>query len=90
MSARRLVRRLQALFERRRLDTELDDEIQAHLELAERDARAAGLSPAEARAVARRRFGRIEQMKEPNRASAYCRSRRSPAPLRPTGSIPPA
>lgn len=73
MSARRLVRRLQALFERRRLDTELDDEIQAHLELAERDARAAGLSPAEARAVARRRFGRIEQMKEQHRDARSAR-----------------
>ena len=36
-----LVRRLLALFRARRLDRELDDEVRAHLELAERDALAA-------------------------------------------------
>jgi len=73
MSTRRLVKRLVALFERGRLDTELDDEIRAHLELAERDARAAGLSPEEARTAARRRFGGIEQMKEQHRDTRSAR-----------------
>jgi len=57
MRLRTLFARLAALFASRRLDRELDGEIEAHLELAERDAIAAGLSPAEARAAARRSLG---------------------------------
>jgi predicted permease len=59
--------RLLALFRKRKLDREVDDEILAHLELAERDAVAAGLIPEEARQAARRNFGGIEQMKEDHR-----------------------
>jgi putative ABC transport system permease protein len=59
--------RLLALTRQRRLDRELDGEVLAHLELAERDAIAAGLSPADARAAARRHFGGIDQMKEAHR-----------------------
>ena len=62
-----LVRRLLALLRTRRMDTELDDEVRAHLELAERDAIASGLSPEEARRVARRRFGSVDGMKEVHR-----------------------
>ena len=54
-------------FRKRRLDRELEGEILAHLEMAERDAMAAGLSPEEARREARRSFGGIEQMKEEHR-----------------------
>ena len=50
--------RLLALVRKRRLDGELEGEILAHLEMAERDAIAAGLSPEEARHAARRRFRR--------------------------------
>lgn len=64
---RRVIQRVIALFSRDRLDRELDNEIRSHLELAERDARGAGLSPEEARLVARRSFGGIEQMKEEHR-----------------------
>jgi putative ABC transport system permease protein len=64
---RAAIARLQALFRRRKLDRELDDEILAHLELAEHDAVAAGLEPEEAREAARRNFGGIEQMKENHR-----------------------
>ena len=67
MSRRLLVRRLLALVRTRRLDAELDDEVRAHLELAERDALAAGLSPEEARRAARRDFGSIERIKEEHR-----------------------
>ena len=59
--------RLLALVRRRRLDAELDGEIRAHLEMAELHARAAGLSPEEARREARRGFGGIQQMKEDHR-----------------------
>jgi len=61
------VARLQALFRQRKLDGELDGEILAYLELAERDAIAAGLTAEEARQAASRNFGGIEQMKEDHR-----------------------
>jgi predicted permease len=62
-----LVRRLLALIRTRRMDTELDDEVRAHLELAERDAIAQGLSPEDAHRAARSRFGSIDGMKETHR-----------------------
>jgi putative ABC transport system permease protein len=49
------------------MDSELDGEVLAHLEMAERDAIAAGLSPEDARRVARSRFGSIDGMKEAHR-----------------------
>jgi putative ABC transport system permease protein len=67
MTARRGFARLLALVHKRRLDGELEEEIRAHLELAERDAIARGLSPEEARWEARRVFGGIEKMKEDHR-----------------------
>ena len=67
MTLRSFVHRLLALGRSRRLDRELDDEVQAHLELAERDALAAGLSPQDARRAARRNFGGLDQMKEAHR-----------------------
>jgi predicted permease len=59
--------RLLALGRKRRLDKELEGEIRAHLEMAELDAQAAGLSPDDARRQARRGFGGVEQMKEEHR-----------------------
>jgi putative ABC transport system permease protein len=50
-----------------RLDRELDDEVLAHLELAEKELIASGLPPSEARNAARRNFGGVEQMKEEHR-----------------------
>ena len=67
MKFRALVSRLAAIGRKGRLDRELDAEVLAHLELAERDALAAGLSPEEARRAARQRFGGVEQMKEDHR-----------------------
>jgi len=61
------LRRLLALVRKRRLDGELDGEILAHIEMAELDAIASGLSREEARRVARRGFGGIQQMKEDHR-----------------------
>lgn len=61
------IERVLALARGRRLDRELEAEVEAHLEMAERDARKAGLSAEEARRAARRRFGGIEQMKEEHR-----------------------
>jgi hypothetical protein len=62
-----MLHRLLALVRGRRLDAELDAEIAAHLELAERDARAAGLSPLDARRQALRQFGPVASMKESHR-----------------------
>jgi predicted permease len=58
------VTRFVAQFRKWDLDQELEDEILAHLELAESEAIAAGLSPQDARIEARKRFGGIAQMKE--------------------------
>lgn len=67
MTLRGIRKRILALFQRPQLERELEDEIRAHLELAERDGIAAGMSPTAARRAARLRFGGIEQMKEEHR-----------------------
>jgi predicted permease len=67
MTLRRAVRGLLALMRKRSLDKEFEQEIAAHLELAERDAVARGLSAEQARREARSSFGGIEQMKEEHR-----------------------
>ena len=66
-SLRFAARRIAALFRKGRLDGELQGEILAHIEMAELDAIAAGLSPEEARRQAKNRFGAIQQMKEEHR-----------------------
>ncbi len=68
MILRRVASGLLALMRKRRLDHELEAEIEAHLEMAERDALARGLSPEEARRTARVRFGGIEAIKEEHRS----------------------
>jgi predicted permease len=67
MSIRYRLARLLALVRANRIDRELDDEVCAHLELAEHDAIARGLDPIEARREAMRQFGGIAQMKEIHR-----------------------
>ena len=54
---RRFVSRLGALFARRCLDLELDEEMRTHIELATQANIEAGMNPDEARFVALRRFG---------------------------------
>jgi predicted permease len=56
--------RLAALFRTRRLETELDEELRLHLELLVEENQRRGMSPAEARREAGRRFGGLEQTKE--------------------------
>src|SRR3989442_1432902 len=56
--------RLRGLFEHKRLERELDDEVRFHLEMQVEDNLKAGMSPAEARYAALRSFGGIEPMKE--------------------------
>ncbi|MGH9720938.1 MAG: ABC transporter permease, partial [Bryobacteraceae bacterium] len=56
--------RLRGLFEHKRLERELDDEVRFHLEMQLEDNLNAGMDPAEARYAARRSFGAIDSMKE--------------------------
>jgi predicted permease len=65
MSMFRLIaRRLRALFFRRALDDELDEEVQFHLDRAMAQNLARGMGEQEARQAARRSFGGAEQVKE--------------------------
>jgi putative ABC transport system permease protein len=59
-----LLARVRALFRPGASDSELEQDIQAHLELLAEDYERRGLSAADARAAARRDFGGVEQMKE--------------------------
>ena len=70
--------RLRGLFEHKRLERELDEEVRFHLEMQVDDNLKAGMNPAEARYAAVRSFGSVEPMKE-----TY-RERRAFAPVETT------
>ena len=57
MSLRRFVARIGGIFYRKQIDQELNDEIQAHLEMEEADQRDSGAAPQDARPRARKIFG---------------------------------
>lgn len=59
-----LLSRMLGLFSRQRRDTDLSDEIQAHLDLLSEQNVRHGMLAAEARAAARREFGAVEQIKD--------------------------
>src|SRR6185295_3781898 len=59
-----LAARLLGLFEHKRLERELDDEVRFHLEMQIEDNLQAGMNPAEARYTAMRNFGGLDHMKE--------------------------
>src|SRR4051812_37324112 len=56
--------KVRTLFHRRRLDAELDEELQFHIEKETQRRLEAGASPSEARREALREFGGVEQRKE--------------------------
>jgi macrolide transport system ATP-binding/permease protein len=58
------IRRLAALFRRRRLEDDLDEELRSHLEMAVELNLGKGMSPEDARREALRSFGGVEQTKE--------------------------
>src|SRR5256714_1790952 len=58
------ISRLVGLFQKKRRDQQMSEEMQAHLELLAQRRIAGGMEPAEARAAALREFGGIEQIKE--------------------------
>src|SRR5262245_542353 len=63
-SLRMLLSRVFSLFRKRRLEQELDDELQFHFEREIEEHVARGLSPAEARRLALKRFGHVDGAKE--------------------------
>src|SRR5260221_306633 len=56
--------RFRALFRKRRLDAEMDEEMRSHIELRTKQNIASGMSGEEARYAARRQFGWAESIKE--------------------------
>ena len=64
---RRFLTKCIGLFRSRRLDAELDREINAHLALLEDDFRQRGMSTDEARLAARRTYGNVERAKQMHR-----------------------
>jgi predicted permease len=64
---RRSLERSRSIFRRRQLDSDLDAEMAAHLDLAIEENLQRGMSPAEARRHALIRFGGAEQAKEQHR-----------------------
>src|SRR6185295_427038 len=63
-SLRILLAKLRGLFLKRKLEQEMADEIAAHLEMQIEDHVRQGMSPEEARFLALRKFGGVEQVKE--------------------------
>jgi putative ABC transport system permease protein len=61
---REIARRLRMLLSASRFERDLDEEIRLHLELRERKLGTEGLSPEQARIVARRRFGNVTRLRE--------------------------
>ncbi|MDQ2856748.1 MAG: ABC transporter permease, partial [Acidobacteriota bacterium] len=64
ISLRILLYRVRALFLKRNLEQELDEEIRTHLEMQIEDHRRQGMSADEARYAAMRKFGGVDQIKE--------------------------
>ena len=60
----KLLRKLRALFRKDTFDREMSEEMRHHLELQTEANMAAGINPDEARYLARRQFGGMEQIKE--------------------------
>src|SRR6267143_5124774 len=63
-SLRVLGSRIRGLFLKRHLERELDEEVRAHIEMLTEENLRKGMSAEEARYMARRAFGGIEQTKE--------------------------
>src|SRR6266567_1867947 len=63
-SIHKLWARIRALFQKRKLDTEMDEEIRAHIEMRTRENIKAGVPPDHARYAALRQCGWTESIKE--------------------------
>ena len=60
----RIWARVRALFRRRQLEKDLDEELAFHLAMREEKKRAAGVAAEEAKYAARRQFGNVTRIKE--------------------------
>src|SRR5581483_8676282 len=67
MTPREIIGRLRAWFRRDELDRQLTDDVQSHIDLLARDLTGEGLSPAAARAAARRQVGNLTRLREESR-----------------------
>src|SRR6266853_2345881 len=56
--------RSRALFRKRKLDAQMDDEMRSHIEMQTQENIEAGMKPEEARYAALRQFGWVESIKE--------------------------
>src|SRR6266852_7952095 len=56
--------RLRALFQKQKLDTQMDDEMRSHIEMQTQENIDAGMNAEEARYAALRQFGWVESIKE--------------------------
>jgi predicted permease len=70
------IRRLLRLVTRRTMQRDADEEIRIHLELRTKQLIGEGMSPADARVEAERRFGAVEDERRRSRASAIRQERR--------------
>jgi predicted permease len=61
------ITRLRGMLRRERLDRDLDEELRSHIEMRAADNLAAGMSPADARFEAQKRFGNTALLKEDTR-----------------------
>src|SRR5437660_5620251 len=61
---RKLQLRLRALFQKRKLDADMDAEMRAHIEMQTQENLNSGVNPEEARCAALRQFGWVESIKE--------------------------
>jgi predicted permease len=66
---RELARRLGMLIHRRQFDADLEEEMRLHLELRQQQQLQSGLTPYDAQAAARRRFGNVTSLKERSRVA---------------------
>src|ERR1043165_5096867 len=58
------MRSLSAIFRRRKMDSDLDEELRAHIEAQTQENIAAGMAPYEARRAAMREFGGLDSVKD--------------------------
>ena len=56
--------RLRALFQKQKLDTQMDDEMRSHIEMQTQENIEAGMMPEDARYAALRQFGWVESIKD--------------------------
>src|SRR5438034_6886884 len=61
---RKLNLRFRTLFQKRKLDAEMDEEMRSHIEMQTQENIEAGMNPEEARYAALRQFGWVESVKQ--------------------------